>query len=214
MSGTKLDTREAILRAAEAEFAAHGLRGARAEAIARRAGVNDALPFYHFGSKAKLYAAVVERILLRLEDLVNRTVADYGTFERRLRVFVRGLTEYLAENPHWLRIVVRELLDNSPQVSAIFRDHLEPLVAKSQLELAREIKTGKLKHNEPLQIMISVVGEIVTYFLAAPLLKGLGYRDPFSKPALANRVRVATEVLLTGILVEKTPSASIKRARK
>ena len=51
--------REAILKAAEEEFAERGLGGARAQSIATRAGVNKALPFYHFGSKADLYAEVV-----------------------------------------------------------------------------------------------------------------------------------------------------------
>ncbi len=68
----KLGTKDLILRAAEAEFAAHGLGGARVETIASRAGVNNALPFYHFGSKAELYEAVIERIMTRMEELYNR----------------------------------------------------------------------------------------------------------------------------------------------
>src|ERR1700736_2866975 len=54
-------TRENILRAAIAEFAAHGLQGARCAAIARRARVNKRMLFYCFGSKENLYREILRR---------------------------------------------------------------------------------------------------------------------------------------------------------
>ncbi len=195
----KLGTKDLILRAAEAEFAAHGLGGARVETIASRAGVNNALPFYHFGSKAELYEAVIERIMTRMEELYNRTVATYSDFEDRLRAFVRGLTGYLADNPNWLRIVLRELLDNSPRVASIVHRHLKPLVEQSQKELARQIKAGNIRAIDPLQIMISTAGEVVSYFLAAPLLEGLGQRKPLSESNLAIREAAILAILLDGL---------------
>jgi TetR/AcrR family transcriptional regulator len=54
-------TREALLTAALAEFAAHGLAGARCGAIARRARVNQRMIFYCFGSKENLYREILRR---------------------------------------------------------------------------------------------------------------------------------------------------------
>jgi TetR/AcrR family transcriptional regulator len=54
-------TRERLLEAALAEFAAHGLAGARCGAIARRAGVNQRMIFYCFGSKENLYREIMAR---------------------------------------------------------------------------------------------------------------------------------------------------------
>jgi TetR/AcrR family transcriptional regulator len=54
-------TRERILEAARAEFAAHGLSGARCAEIARRAAVNKRMLFYCFGSKEKLYREILRR---------------------------------------------------------------------------------------------------------------------------------------------------------
>lgn len=58
--------RERILAAAESEFAAHGLAGARVERIALVAGVNKQLLFHYFGSKAGLYQAVIDTVAGRL----------------------------------------------------------------------------------------------------------------------------------------------------
>src|ERR1700678_3939406 len=53
-------TRKSILRAAIREFSAHGLAGARTDAIAESAKVNKALLYYYFKSKSGLYAAAID----------------------------------------------------------------------------------------------------------------------------------------------------------
>jgi AcrR family transcriptional regulator len=53
------DSRTALLQAAAEEFAQHGLKGARVQAIVARAGVNERMIYHHFGSKQGLYQAVV-----------------------------------------------------------------------------------------------------------------------------------------------------------
>jgi AcrR family transcriptional regulator len=50
-----------ILDAALAEFAEHGLGGARMDRIADRAAVNKRLIYYYFESKESLFLAVLER---------------------------------------------------------------------------------------------------------------------------------------------------------
>lgn len=59
-------TREAILAAAEEEFAAQGYAGASMREICRRAGANAALANRYFGTKAMLYRQVAERLFREL----------------------------------------------------------------------------------------------------------------------------------------------------
>jgi TetR/AcrR family transcriptional regulator len=56
-------TRERIVAAAQKEFAANGFAGARTDAIARRASVNERMIFYCFNSKEGLYRAVLAQKL-------------------------------------------------------------------------------------------------------------------------------------------------------
>jgi AcrR family transcriptional regulator len=53
-------TRQAILDAARAQFAAHGWDRATIRAIAREAGVDPALVLHFFGSKTFLFAAAMQ----------------------------------------------------------------------------------------------------------------------------------------------------------
>src|SRR5918995_6729413 len=53
-------TRQRILDAALAEFAAKGLAGARVDEIAARAGANKRMLYAHFGNKEDLWLTVLE----------------------------------------------------------------------------------------------------------------------------------------------------------
>src|SRR3954452_1813652 len=50
---------DSILAAAAPEFAERGYAGARVDRIARRARVNKAMLYYHFGSKQRLYRTLL-----------------------------------------------------------------------------------------------------------------------------------------------------------
>jgi AcrR family transcriptional regulator len=54
-------TRERILSAALAEFAAKGFAGARVDVIARRAAINKRMLYHYFGNKEKLFRAVLRQ---------------------------------------------------------------------------------------------------------------------------------------------------------
>ena len=53
-------TRRRILDAAKAEFARKGLGGARVDEIAARSKSNKRMIYHYFGSKEKLFTAVLE----------------------------------------------------------------------------------------------------------------------------------------------------------
>lgn len=67
MATTKIGTRERLIDAAQAELI-HGHGLLEMQAVAKRAKASVGLAYHHFGSKAGLIAAVVERFYNRLED--------------------------------------------------------------------------------------------------------------------------------------------------
>ena len=63
--------RAQILAAAIAEFASRGFKGASMDAIAARTNTTRALINYYFGSKEKLYLAVLERVYAEIREAEN-----------------------------------------------------------------------------------------------------------------------------------------------
>ena len=61
--------RDALLNATAAVIAEHGFEGLRTREVAERAGINHATLHHHFPSKEALVAALVPRLLARLDTL-------------------------------------------------------------------------------------------------------------------------------------------------
>lgn len=190
--------REAILKAAEEEFAERGFGGARAQSIATRAGVNKALPFYHFGSKAELYDEVVKRALGRLgEFMADALVAP--TPRERLASFVHRLFAYLADNPNWARLIVREVIDEQSRARDVASQYLKPLVDGGRESMIRDMEAGRMRRVDELQLIISITVETFGYFLLLPALEYIGIASPLSPGSLAARERMIIDLLADGL---------------
>jgi TetR/AcrR family transcriptional regulator len=190
--------REAILKAAEEEFAEHGFGGARAQSIATRAGVNKALPFYHFGSKAELYEEVVRRALVRLGQFMSDALVA-PTPRERLASFVHRLFAYLADNPNWCRLIVRELIDEQSHARELATEYLEPLVEQGRTMMLNDMATGGMRRVDQVQAIVSITVETFGYFLLLPALHFVGITHPLSPAVLAARERMVVDLLSKGL---------------
>ncbi|MEV7416649.1 TetR family transcriptional regulator [Streptomyces sp. NPDC089919] len=97
-------TKQLLLDAAVEEFARHGAEGARVARIATGAGVNKERIYQYFGSKEKLFAAVLESELRKLAAAVPlgpEQAADLGDYAGR--VF-----DYHRSHPHFVRLLTWE----------------------------------------------------------------------------------------------------------
>ena len=98
-------SRRLLMEAAVAEFAAHGLSGARVGDIAARAGLNKQLISYYFGGKQGLYEAISDQ--WRRDE---RELAGPGT---ALPELARAYARQSVQAPDLARLVVREGLDGA-----------------------------------------------------------------------------------------------------
>jgi AcrR family transcriptional regulator len=98
--GDPAETRRGILRAAEESFASAGFVGATTRQVAARAGVNVATLHYHFGSKEKLYRAVLDAA-----SGAELTVPGGGKAPaERLAAVVEALWDFGAAHPSLPRL--------------------------------------------------------------------------------------------------------------
>lgn len=98
-AGGKRATLERILAAAKAEFAAHGLAGARVDAIAATAGVTKQLVYHYYEGKEKLFEAVLaEASASVMDELLSLDVAGLPPPEA-MRTFLDHLFSQYADDP-------------------------------------------------------------------------------------------------------------------
>jgi AcrR family transcriptional regulator len=118
-------TRQRILAAATEEFAARGPAGARVAAIAARAPANPRMIYAYFGSKEGLFAAVVEQVVLQMQDAVTLDAADLPGYA--LAVF-----DACKARPHLVRLALwqgLELPGLAEQIAPVRRANEEKAAA-------------------------------------------------------------------------------------
>jgi AcrR family transcriptional regulator len=84
--------RETILRAATEVFAQAGYRAARVSDVAARVGVTEPVIFQNFGSKAALFAAVLDRAAAEVRASLDDLAAGVGSASGLLAHVLTGAT--------------------------------------------------------------------------------------------------------------------------
>ncbi len=189
--GKPEESRAAILKAAVAEFADHGIAGARTDAIAQAARVNKALLYYYFKDKETLYEAVLDHVFSGLKERVVPVLErDLAPREKMLQ-YLGAYFDYIAENPRFPRVVQAEWMrapgKHISQMQGVARQHFRPIYAKLVQVLQQGIAAGEFRPVNPMDFLPSVVAIIVFYFSAAPVIKTLMKVDPLSPERIAER---------------------------
>lgn len=106
-----IDKREFILDAAEHLFAEQGFEAVSVREISKAAKINIAMVSYYFGSKEKLYEAVIQRKLI-VSDTILSQLEKYTTNKEKLFAIVDLFIVRLFENRHLQNIIFREISMN------------------------------------------------------------------------------------------------------
>jgi TetR/AcrR family transcriptional regulator len=121
-------TREAILAAAEKEFARCGFDATTMQAIGAAAGLSRSTAAYFFGSKNDLYGAVLARVINRARvamlDAYQHTKPG-ASVEDTVGTYVGVLLDFLARDYAFLRLVQREALADASRVAELFGQPVE-----------------------------------------------------------------------------------------
>jgi len=83
-------TREAVLSAAESEFAEKGFFGARVDEIARESGVNKRIIYKMFVSKEELYKIVLYKAYEKMAKAESEIFTEYSTCEEAIKKVVKS----------------------------------------------------------------------------------------------------------------------------
>ena len=148
-------TQERILRAAMAEFSAHGVAGARVDRIAAAAGCNKNLIYIYFGSKEALFTTLLERNLVRVFEEMAFTPEDLPGFAARMFDFALG-------NPELMRLMAWSSLEQPAGISAMRAAAHSAKVAA----LTRVQAEGKAGTTFPADFLLTAVMTLATAWAA------------------------------------------------
>src|SRR5919107_2773254 len=187
-------SKASILEAARGEFAQHGY-SARLQDIAERAGLTHPTLLYHFKSKERLYAAVIEQAMLDWADMTSQVVAVAPLGFDRVAALVRAGMEFFATHADFVIIWRREAIEGGGRLEDAMAEHMRPFLDRAVGFLEREVEAGRLRAHDPVELMQLVYGAVSTYFSDAGFRARLSGVDPMPPEARARFGAALTAML-------------------
>jgi AcrR family transcriptional regulator len=195
-------TQKRILDAAVEEFARYGLGGARVDRIAQRAGANKRMLYYYFGDKDGLFLAALEDCYERIRSAERTLELEHLGPREALERLVRFTWEYFLEHPEFMTLLNSENLHKGRHVRRSKRvtDMHSPLVETLREVLRKGEAQGLFRKGvDPVQLYISIAGEIYFYLSNRYTLSRIFDRDLMAPRALAARSRHVTHMILNSL---------------
>ena len=183
-------TRQDILAAAMVEFSRKGLGGARVDAIALRAKANKRMIYHYFGSKEKLFTAVLEEAYGHIRSAeLELPLAELAP-EEALERLVRFTWDYYLAHPGFISLVNSANLHKARHVrgSERFRASGPPFVDLVKSILDRGAAAGVFRAGiDPVQLNITIAA-IGYYYLTNRFTSGILFeRDFMAEDRLTER---------------------------
>ncbi|MFD7734229.1 TetR family transcriptional regulator [Kitasatospora phosalacinea] len=153
-------TRDRIVAAATAEFARHGIAGARIERIAKAARTSKERLYAYFRSKEELYATVAAAELTAVAEATRLDPTDLPAYAGRLH-------DYFSAHPDRLRLMSWGRLELSPDPDAA-DDPVRATVRHKTEQLRLAQRAGRLDPSwDPLDVLV-LLNQLATAWAGQP----------------------------------------------
>lgn len=169
-------TKARIFEAATAEFAAHGIAGARVDRIAQNAQANKQLIYAYFGDKRKLFYKVLEQKLVEVAEMVSTDITD-------LDKWVDEHIDYHHDHPELLRLLMWEALEVPLEETCRGEARAARYGVKKQKIEDAQAK-GIAREDMPSAYMLMMLMGMVNYASAMPQVRGLIFGEDYDPELL------------------------------
>jgi AcrR family transcriptional regulator len=192
--------RARIVQAAIDEFAARGFKGASMDAIAARTQTTRALINYYFGSKEKLYIAVLEQVYAAIREAEGQLDLDHLAPREAVRRIVEFTYNYYLAHEGFVRLVVAENQARGRHLkkSRAMRTLNRPIIERLARVIARGQAEGLFRADvDPVEIHKSIAALGMFNVTNQYTFGGIFQREMGAKGDVARRRALVADLILS-----------------
>ncbi|HUS19233.1 MAG TPA: TetR/AcrR family transcriptional regulator [Terriglobales bacterium] len=200
------DRRKRLQIAALELFSQKGYRGTTTQAVARHAGVSEALLFRHFSSKQELYWSVLEEQCSARGGRA-RLDAILGAGDDDQEMFAAIAEDLLSRNfadPRLYRLLLFSGLESHQLSDRFFRTYISDYYETVAAHIRGRIAAGRFRQVDPLLSARLFIGMTLHYFLVQDVFRGSQQRD-FDLKVVC---RTVAEIWLGGVTMNVSTIAA------
>jgi AcrR family transcriptional regulator len=154
-------TRAAVLAAAANAFSRRGFDGVIVDDIARAAGVNKAMIYYHFEDKLALYRAIVCDQLRVAGARVGEIADADATPAAKIARFIETFVDLTESSPYFPTLMMREIAEGAPHLDVETLALMRTVFMSFGRILADGQQKGVFREVHPVLAYISIIAPLV-----------------------------------------------------
>lgn len=170
--------------------------------LSQRSGLNSALVKYHFGNKAGLLTALLDRDWCAIVESVDALVARDGwSPEAKLRRHISRVIDTFYAVPYLNQLTMRMVRDSDEaEARRIADSYLSPLYRAYEQLIGQGVETGAFRPIDPQMFYFTLTGAVDRFFSARLVLRHCFGQDTLTED-LRDRYREHTiDIVMAGIL--------------
>ncbi len=195
---------QAIIQAAEDEFARHGFKGTSMNTIAVKAGLPKANLHYYFTNKLGLYIAVLSNIIELWDSTFNTLSVDDDPAEA-LSSYIRTKMEFSRRNPQASRIFAMEVISGGSCLTEYFSADYREWFRGRAAVFEAWIAAGKMDAVDPVHLIFLLWGSTQHYADFATQICQVTGRSRLTKQDMEDASNNLIHIILKGCGIQ--PSA-------
>lgn len=188
---------QAIIQAAEDEFARHGFKGTSMNTIALKAELPKANLHYYFTNKLGLYIAVLSNIIELWDSTFNALSVDDDPGEA-LSQYIRTKMEFSRRNPKASRIFAMEVISGGQCLSDYFTEDYREWFRGRAAVFEAWIAAGKMDPVDPVHLIFLLWGSTQHYADFATQICQVTGRSRLTKQDMEDASNNLIHIILKG----------------
>jgi AcrR family transcriptional regulator len=189
---TALDSKEAVLDAAQRLIFQYGYSGFSMRDLAQQSGLAKATLYHHFQDKHEIFMQVLERDLATVRDHVADAAATPGDIPARLRAVINAFFKLTTERGTLLFAILRQAVGMEREFLTLMRSYRDELHRPIVALLNEGIASGVIRPLDPEKATMCFFGILQVFTSRHLLMADLELDD--------KTVDFVLDLLLNGLL--------------
>jgi AcrR family transcriptional regulator len=184
-------TQREILDIATREFADRGFAGARVDEIAERTRTTKRMIYYYFGSKERLFVAVLERAYAAIRAAEQTIEVDHLDPEAAIRRLAELTFDHHESHPQFIRLVSIENIHRAEHIAgrSEFAGQNSPAIELIEKILVRGRRDGSFSRDIDAVDLHMMISAFCVFRVANRHTFGALFDRDLTDPALRDRYR-------------------------
>jgi AcrR family transcriptional regulator len=188
-------TAERILDAAEELFAERGYAGTALRDVAAMVGVRTPSLYNHFPNKESMYAAVLERGIRPVFEVLSEVVESRDEAGMDTRQVVERAMALVAQHPNVPRLIQHETLVGGRRLTPMLQAWIRPVFERAQEMVEVSPAATRWSRDQIPLLVLAMYNVFAGYFTIAPLYRDMNDEDLLAERATTKQARFFADLV-------------------